>query len=73
MKITLYVIQNNILCKYFEIKYDNIAEITEDNAELSVEDINTYNNLSEQNLNDKDKSTIFDIYTGILYQDFHTL
>ena len=60
----------NILCKYFEIKYDNIAEITEDNAELSVEDINTYNNLSEQNLNDKDNSTIFDIYTGIFIPRF---
>ena len=31
----------NSLCKYFEIKYDNIAKITEDNAELSVTDINT--------------------------------
>ena len=60
----------NSLCKYFELKYDNIAEITEDNAELGVQDIITYNNLSNQNLNDKNSSTIFDIYTGIFIPRF---
>ena len=60
----------NDLCKYFEIKYDNLAEITEDNAKLSIEDINTYNKLAEQNLNEKNSSSIFDIYTGIFIPRF---
>ena len=53
--------------------HDNISFITEDNAELSVTDINTYNNLGEQNLIDKDKSTIFDLYTGIFHPEIFIL
>ena len=61
---------NNILCKFFEIKHPKISFITEDNAQLSLEDINTYTQLSDQYKKDNSYKSIFDLYTGIFIPRF---
>ena len=53
---------NNILCKFFEINHPKISFITEDNAQLSLEDINTYTQLSDQYKKDNSYKSIFDLY-----------
>ena len=59
-----------IYCKYFEIKFPELAEITEDNSQLSIDDINTYLKLSNEHANNPNSNYIFDTYTGIFIPRF---
>lgn len=61
---------NNELCNFFEIKHPDVSQITDDNALLSVEDLNTYRKLSEQHNNNPQSNSVFDIYTEIFIPRF---
>ena len=50
---------NNQLCNFFEIKHPDVSQITDDNALLSVEDLNTYRKLSEQHNNNSQSNFEF--------------
>ena len=56
---------NYIYCNFFEIKFPEISEITDDNAQLSIEDLNTYRQLSLEHMNDPESISVFDLYTEI--------
>jgi len=61
---------NYIYCNFFEIKFPEISEITDDNAQLSIEDLNTYRQLSLEHMNDPESISVFDLYTEIFIPRF---
>ena len=61
---------NNSLCTFFEIKYPEISQITDDNAQLAVEDLNTYRMLSKNHEDDIKSNSVFDSYTEIFIPRF---
>jgi hypothetical protein len=61
---------NYIYCNFFEIQFPEISQITDDNAQLSVEDLSTYRKLSQEHKNNSSSNSIFDNYTEIFIPRF---
>jgi len=61
---------NYIHCNFFEIKFPEISQITDDNAPLSIEDLNTYRQLSQEHMNDPESISVFNLYTEIFIPRF---
>ena len=61
---------NYLYCKYFEIQFPKAAEISDDVAQLSIEDINIYRDLNKAHSEDPNSESIFDQYTGMFIPRF---
>ena len=61
---------NYIYCNFFEIQFPEISQITDDNAQLAIEDLNTYRQLSEDHKNNPSSKSVFETYTEIFIPRF---
>ncbi|MDG2101664.1 MAG: hypothetical protein GWO78_04420 [Dehalococcoidales bacterium] len=57
----------NILCEFFEIYYPIQSNISPDNAELSETDLDTYQKISDEYLNNPDAESIFHLYSNGIF------
>lgn len=61
---------NYIFCNFFEIKFPDISQLSDDYSQLSIEDLNTYKKLSQDHKNNPESDSVFATYSEIFIPRF---